>query len=795
MTKLHRDNATPPVSAGKLFFLSAVITLLFAMTIWFSGFAVVMDEQLRIYRERFSERAPTGKIHIAAIDSASIAALNKWPWPRETHAALVDRLRAAGATTIAFDIDFSAPSTQSGDIAFATALESAGSGVILPTFRQRGDNQKLFENLPIAPLRQHAVLASVNVTPDPDGIMRSFAYGIVTDGVVRPAMPAMLAGVAGKVGGSFPVNTSISPASLPMHSVSDILSGKIGRETLAGKTVLIGATAIELGDRYAMPRYGVQPGVVIQALATETLLQNLVVPNHGAMIPVAMAVMILAAIARLRQHSIVFAVMGMALIAGLPLALEQLAFVTVDVAAALCGYAAGAITLLGIRAVAQFDQARLIDAALGLPNEIALQRELKKVESGQLVVMRIRNFDDVADLMSDDQRTKLLDHVCDRIAFATGSARQFSLGQGRIAWIDENDDIDRLTDCLDGLATLFGSRITIGGQKVMIAPAFGIAVGADRANPVHANLAASRAAALGSRWVIYSAELGSVTERAQQLLADLDDAMVANDISLVYQPKLTLATGRIDGVEALVRWKHPLLGQIPPDQFIPILEEAGRMAELTLFLAEQCIGKIRDWHASDLHAGIAVNISAPLLSDAAFVTSLFAIVDEMGPLASHLTLEITESAVVLNDKTTIGTLSMFRGAGVRIAIDDYGTGQSTLSYIQKFRADEIKIDQSFIRNLVDETSDQILVRSTIAMAHEMGFKVVAEGVEDAACCEVLRRFGCDVVQGWHIGKGVAAPEIEAILRDGCEATAPKPSRASKDEAEAEHEHYGLRKVA
>ncbi len=752
-------------ASGRLVFaLSCVVAALIATALWLTGLAETIDERLRIEREALQTRPASGQVHLAVVDAKSIVALKNWPWQRQTHAALVDRLREAGAATIAFDIDFSTPSTSEGDAAFAAALSRAGNGVILPTFRQQSRDGVDFENLPIPTLRQHSILASVNVTPDPDGIMRTFTYGTVTAGVVRPAMPAMLAGAANTIGGSFPINTSIAPETLAVHSISDILAGKIGRETLAGKTVLIGATAIELGDRYALPRHGVQPGVVIQALATETLLQGLVFPNYGAAVPLMLSFFTLGVVALYPRRGVILAIFGLMPIAGLPLALEWQAIATVDVAVALGGYIAGAITLLGVRAAAEYGKARLVDAATGLPNEVALLRVLKTANCGILVVMRIRNFDEIVHAMSQDQRKILLDQVCSRVALAAGNVNQFSLGYGRIAWLSHDDNIDRLTERLEGLATLFASRIATGSQKVIVSPAFGIARGTDRANPVHADLAASRAAASGCRWVIYSAELASVTGRTQQLLADLDDAMTAGDISLVYQPKLTISTGRIEGVEALVRWNHPVIGPIPPDHFIPILEDAGRMGDLTLYIADQCIGLIGQWHKTGLETGIAVNISAPLFSDQEFVAALFARAVAMGSLSSFLTLEITESAVVVNDVPTIAALSMFRGAGVRIAIDDYGTGQSTLSYLKKFRADEIKIDKSFVRNLADEASDRILVRSTIAMAHEMGFKVVAEGVEDEACYAVLREFGCDIAQGWHIGRGLPIEDIEPKLR-------------------------------
>lgn len=725
-----------------------------------------IDEQLRIAREGLVAQRASGTIHIIEIDATSIAALTAWPWPRDVHARLIDKLRTAGAKTIAFDVDFSAPSNPAADAAFASALERAGGAVILPTFRQKTrEGAQFIENVPIAPFRRHSFLASVNVHPDADGMMRAFTYGTVTQGTVRPAMPALLAGVPGRIGESFPINTAIDPDSVPRHSVSQVLSGKVPPSAFSGKIIIIGATAIELGDRYAMPRHGIQPGVVIQALAAETLLQGLALPNYGAGGPILLGFLLLVLIARTHRHEGTLGSAAIAAMLAMPLVLEWFGIGTVDVAAAAIAMGAGLAVIVVGNAAARYDALRLIEPATGLSNQRALLRHLRECAPHFLIVMRIRNYDDIAELMSEDQRSSLVDQVCDRIGLAGGSSEIFSLGNGRLAWTDDRADLDQLTEALEGLSALFSARISVGGKSIIIAPAFGVAIDHDCLDPAHADLAAARAAASGCCWFVYSSELGSSAGRAQQLLADLGDAMAARDISMVFQPKLNLSTRRIHGVEALVRWHHPTLGQIPPDQFIPVFEESGHMTELTLFIFDRCAETCRRWSGLGLKTSIAINISAPLFADQVFVAALFARVDMLGPLARLLVIEITESAVVLDDGPMIEALKALRARGLLIAIDDYGTGQSTLSYLKKFPVDEIKIDQSFIRQLTKEASDQILVRSTIAMAHELNFKVTAEGVEDEASLEMLAGFGCDFVQGWHIGRGVKAEEIEPRLLD------------------------------
>jgi diguanylate cyclase len=758
------------VSAHLFSFGTLTCALAVAVLFSISGASGAIDESLRILRERTVDRPASGAIHIVEIDAASIKALDSWPWPRSVHAQLIDRLRAAGARTIAFDVDFSAPSKRSQDDALSNALKRASGGVILPTFRQRtgGAQGGYLENLPIAPLRGNAILASVNVQPDLDGVMRTFSYGTVTGGVPRPSMAAMLAGANGKVGESFPVSTAIDPDTLMRHSAADVLSGKVGGRALSGKTVLVGATAIELGDRYATPRYGVQPGVVIQALAAETLLQDLVRPSWGSWLPLVIAAigLILALRARQTGKAIPIAAFFALLLLLLPLGLELGGLGTVDLGMALPAILGGlAVIVLG-DVVTRFNTLRLVESETGLPNERALRGLIARQRHGFVVVMLIRNYTEIATLLGENDRKSLMQQAATRIVLASGRHGAHSLGGGRLAWPMGDTDLAQLTETLDGLSALFVSRIAIGSQRLIASPVFGIApVDDDNTAEVvsRAALAGSQAARANSRWMLYGAEMSDNAGRAQRLLADLDDALAKGDIFALFQPKWSIAKKRIDGVEALVRWSHPSLGPIPTEQFIGVLEQNGRMADLTLHMVDACTKLQRRWLRDERDVRIAINISAPLFSDNGFVAALVLRMADLGPIAAMMVIEVTESAIVLDDSAMIDALKQLRAMGVRISIDDYGTGQSTLSYLKKFPADEIKIDKSFVTGMLSEANDQILVRSTIEMAQELGFLVVAEGVEDEACFTRLAAFGCDSIQGWHIGRPMAADAIEMLL--------------------------------
>ena len=232
---------------------------------------------------------------------------------------------------------------------------------------------------------------------------------------------------------------------------------------------------------------------------------------------------------------------------------------------------------------------------------------------------------------------------------------------------------------------------------------------------------------------------------------------------IAYQPKLDIATGRIVGAEALVRWDHPARGPIGPDEFIPLVEAHGRGRDLTLHVLRRTLEDAARWRAGGHDFSIAVNVSATLLLDAAFAVLLEREIRAAQIPAECVTLEVTETAAMKDSEAAIAALASWRALGLAISIDDYGTGQSSLAYLQTLPATELKIDKSFISTLAAEPRNAIMVRSTIAMAHELGMKVVAEGIEDETCLALLAEMGCDTGQGWHIAKPMPADAMTDFL--------------------------------
>jgi EAL domain-containing protein (putative c-di-GMP-specific phosphodiesterase class I) len=225
---------------------------------------------------------------------------------------------------------------------------------------------------------------------------------------------------------------------------------------------------------------------------------------------------------------------------------------------------------------------------------------------------------------------------------------------------------------------------------------------------------------------------------------------------VLYQPKFDLRAERITSAEALIRWRHPVRGDLRPDIFIPLAEETNRIDELTLFVLRRVIDDVREWRKGGLEIRAAINISARLITSADFTARVESILLEDRVPADRLIFEITESATIGQFDLACSALRRFRDLGVGVSMDDYGTGQSTLSYLKRLPLTELKIDRSFVQHAHRDHADALLVSSTVELAHQLGLQVVAEGIEEEACLDFLREIGCDYAQGYFIARPMSA---------------------------------------
>ncbi len=249
---------------------------------------------------------------------------------------------------------------------------------------------------------------------------------------------------------------------------------------------------------------------------------------------------------------------------------------------------------------------------------------------------------------------------------------------------------------------------------------------------------------------VYESGRDEVHLRQLQLMGDLRHAIVGGQLSLQFQPKVEIASGRVLHAEALVRWTHAALGPIRPDEFIPLAERSGFIHELTRFVLENSLAQAARWRESGLDLGIAVNLSAIDLMDADLPDFVFDCLQRHAIPPERLILELTESALMRDVNYAVRMLHRLRAIGIRLAIDDFGTGYSSLAQLKRMPVDEIKIDKSFVMQMTEDSDDAVIVRSTIELGHNMGLRVIAEGVESQGSLSLLEKLGCDMAQGFFL---------------------------------------------
>lgn len=253
------------------------------------------------------------------------------------------------------------------------------------------------------------------------------------------------------------------------------------------------------------------------------------------------------------------------------------------------------------------------------------------------------------------------------------------------------------------------------------------------------------------------------------MMGELRQAIEKGRLALAYQPKLSLATDQIVDAEALIRWSDGNGNSLAPDKFIPLAEATGVIHEVTNFALRAAVADLRRWAQDGLVVRAAVNVSALDLAASDFAANVLGILRDAGVPPEQLALEVTESALIRSAADVAATLSVLRESGIRLSVDDYGTGQSTLSYLKHLPIHELKIDRTFVTSLAHDENDRIMVRSTIDLAHQLGLQVVAEGIEDGQTLDILRELGCDYAQGFFIGRPVAADDFfrNASPQPGC----------------------------
>jgi diguanylate cyclase (GGDEF)-like protein len=418
------------------------------------------------------------------------------------------------------------------------------------------------------------------------------------------------------------------------------------------------------------------------------------------------------------------------------------------------------------------------DPLTGLPNRaamrdriaqaVALARERQRALA--ILSVHVGHFDEISDTLGHAAGDRLMAEVALRVAAVARS------GQDALARIGEDELVVLLRDADAAHASDVARRVVdalyrpveLAGMQVDARGAVGIALHPDHGDDAdelmrRAKVAMYRAGTHG-HFALYSGLHDDERRHRLALIDDLRRAIDAGELLLYCQPKVDMRPRRFCGAEALMRWKHQRRGMISPAIFVELAESSGLITPLTQWVLEAAFDARRRWHEVEFDQPLAVNLSARDLHDPRLVDRVRGLMSARGIREGWMQFELTESVLMREPATVIDTLGRLRDLGIELMVDDYGTGYSSLRYLQQMPVSSIKIDQSFVRRIVDDPESAAIVRSTVELCHALHMRAIAEGVEEVAVWDALAAIGCDAVQGYYVGRPLPVGEFPAWAR-------------------------------
>jgi diguanylate cyclase (GGDEF)-like protein len=444
-----------------------------------------------------------------------------------------------------------------------------------------------------------------------------------------------------------------------------------------------------------------------------------------------------------------------------------------------------ALLLKETAALAVSRKLSLTDDLTGLGNRRSFTAELDAAIADQrqvaLLMIDLDQFKELNDTLGH--------HLGDELLRCVGPRLESTMRQGDVVARLGGDefgvllggaDTDEAMVAAGRLRAALGRPFSLAGISLHVGASVGIAVFPEHAEDAstllrHADVAMYKAKRGRTGHEVYASEGDHHSRDRLELAGEVRRALAQDELALHYQPVAELRTGALVGVEALVRWRHPERGLLAPGAFLPAIEHTEVMREVSHRVLAMAICQAGAWFRQDREWRVAVNLSATDLLDRALVDDVAALLRRYGTPARRVTLEVTESVLMTDPARAMEVLGDLRALGVRLALDDFGTGWSSLTHLQRMPVDEIKIDRSFVAAMATDASSAAIVSSTVDLAHALGLRVVAEGIEDEATWTRLRAVGCDAAQGYYLAEPLASGELEAQI----DAIAER-SRAASD---------------
>lgn len=678
-------------------------------------------------------------------------------------ARLVDRLAKAGAKRIYMDFPVNAGVDPKGDQALREAIARAGKRI---TIVARGSVDPVGNTSVLNPsgfaLPEGAQVGVSAWNVNFLGFAESTPAAQNFNGRLVRSIAADESEDLSKINSIYP-DFAQSPKSLPVINARDILAGQALPADLASKPVFVTYTFRDSDT--ALGYYGNRrvPAAVVD-VAGWFGARGGVAYNLGLVPMLALFVVLVrlgSSQKRRRRKVAVYAFLVVACFL-LPGYLRETNIITNP------GPALLAIAFYGpFRASLKWRRkVELTSVASGLPNIQALAGG-GVPRSQDVIAVSISQYEQMLASLPRELHGECARQIARRLSLGSGDREIYDNDNGHFVWLEDSRPLDSLLAHLEGLRALFSSALTIEGHVLDTTIHFGLDRNID-SKPISriqsALAAANEAQGKGKLYEEFGQQRLAQSPWELSLHARIDEGLRNGDIWLALQPQYDYRERRISGAEALIRWNDPERGAIPPDAFILQAERAGRIEAITYWVLERSIELVKRFNSSEQPFQISVNLSARIVDHPALIHRVADIVrDSRLTDCSLITFEVTETFSMANREQARHNLAALRAMGFRLSIDDFGTGQASLAYLAEIPSDEIKLDRRFIQAVTKNPRDRLIVESVIALAHSLGQTVVAEGIEDLVTLEALRRLGCDLAQGYHIGRPMKPAELVELM--------------------------------
>jgi EAL domain-containing protein (putative c-di-GMP-specific phosphodiesterase class I)/CHASE2 domain-containing sensor protein len=732
--------------------------MLFSLICGAIEFGQPLEDLIQASRDAIRARDSTINAVVVGIDDKTANELGGLNYPRHIDGEAVDKLFAMGARRVLFDKAYADLTAPAEDAAFISALNRHSGSVFLGIVNNKDTaTGQMVEIGPRPEFLSAARLTSLRGKVTPFGLSVRIPYNGTLHGNRIRSMSTVIAGIDIDSQDFYRPDWAIRARSIPTYSLVDIVRNRIPDSRIANRDVVIGPTATAFNDIHYIASQGWLPGVYFHLIGAETLQRGH--PAYWGWIPAYLIALGLA-ILHLYTHRMrivwMTAATAILLLVLLPIFLDE-RLITIDVVPGGLLFAIIAYRATTLRRVLRSSQTNIVS---GLPNLAALRYAGNK-RSETLIALKMRNYAEIAASFNQLVERAVIDEIRRRVALSGDDGEIFH-SEDSLLWFTSLPMGEDLAHHLEGLKAILSTALPIGEREIDISVSFGVDADYDRPMTSRigsAMLCAEEAARANDIWKFYDPQRLHEAAWQLSLLSRLDQAVDTGEVWVAYQPKFDIKANRIVGAEALVRWSHPERGMIGPDEFISVAERHNRIEKLTSFVLDEAVSAAAKINAQGADFAISVNLSVQLLQKPDLPDFVRHILEKHDFPASKLILEITETGKLDRNGSGIAMMRTLVEQGIRLSIDDYGTGNATLDYLKILPSHEVKIDKQFVADIDTNHDDLILVGSTIEMVHSLGRKVVAEGVETPTILHALARLGCDLVQGYLIGKPVTYPAL------------------------------------